>query len=941
MSVSTDGPFGLVAWWQLGLAANVVICVAYFAIAGLILIPLVRAGQLRRNKLAVATAAIFFSSAIGRAVLAVQAIAAVPGTNSGAMDAAQLTTWWITTAHLVTAVVAISYLALRRHYGTMFGSGPLFEDLLEKQRVAGLEELAAAGAARDRARAERDANEHMLKSIIQDSQAAIYVKDLQGRYLMGNPKLAEIMGRPMEEILGKCDELLDPKMAPTWRANDVRARAGSYQLDEWHDAFPDGRHYYQSVKFPLFDEAGELYATCGMSLDVTEQRRAVHALAEARDAALAAAAAKSNFLATMSHEIRTPINAVIGMTDLLLGTSLDDQQTEFADMVHSSGLTLLAVINDILDYSKIEAGELMLESTPFDLVEEIEGCLDLVAVAADTKGLDLVSHIDPSCPARLTGDPVRLGRIVSNLLSNAVKFTEEGEVLVTASAMPADDGRIQVSISVTDTGIGIAPAGIETLFRSFTQVDPSTTRVYGGTGLGLAISQRLAEAMDGRLEVTSEPCAGSTFTAILVLDPSSDAGQVDDLARASAPELAGKSVLLVDDNPTNLHILDLQLSNVGMACTSVTTAAEAIELISQGISYDVAVLDMNMPDMNGVELGRELRQATSVHLPLVLLTSIGTHPGDVSNIFEAMLTKPVKSVHLRRTLRLILDPILPLETDHRLSGMTAWQPPPDLRILLAEDNMVNQRVAQLTLQKLGYTVDTVVNGREAVGAVLAAPYDVVLMDIQMPLMDGLEATREIRASLPLDGQPRIIAVTASALVEDRVACAAAGMDGYLAKPVRAADLRAVLGNLRAADRTTIDGAGPGTAEQQAATGPAPIDESVLAELTEQVDGAEGNVMRDELIRSYLDESSLQLQQIAAAARDADAATVAGVAHSMRSTSAMVGARRLVDLLLEAEKVARTSSGDVSSVAEPVVAEHDRVTEALRGLLARETPVAAP
>ncbi len=924
-----DGPLGLVSWWHLEAVANAAICVSYLTIAALIAKPLLALKQLGQNKLATTAAAIFFTCAIAHGGEALQ-----PGFDSAGSP------WWLALWDLCTALVAVYYLTLRRSYGNLLGRGPLFEDLLEKERVTGLERLAVASAGRDQAETQRDHYAHMLRSIIENNQSAIYAKDLEGRYLLVNRKLAEIMGRPVHEILGQTDHAIDPELAPLWRANDVQAQAGSFGQQEQVDTYPDGRHYFDLVKFPLFDDAGALYATCGISTDVTEQKRAVVTLTEARDAAVAANVAKSTFLATMSHELRTPINAVIGMTDLLIDTELDDRQTELAEMVGSGGHALLAVINDVLDYSKIESGALLLESASFDLADEIEGSLQLVAAAAAAKELDLVCYVDQSCPSRVSGDSFRLRQIVANLLSNAVKFTEVGEVFVTVAALPSEDVRLELSISVADTGIGIETAGLEALFRSFSQVDASTTRVYGGTGLGLAISQRLAEAMEGRLEVTSTPGVGSIFTAIVRVDRLPDVPTIDEAARAATPELAGKSVVLVDDNATNLRILDLKLTSVGMTCTGVSSPSEALALVREGSTYDLAVLDMHMPEMDGAELGRALKKAGPRNLPLILLANVGTRPGGDEETFASCLTKPAKSAALREALSSALIDRLPSANRRSGIGTTVWAPPQNLRILLAEDNRVNQRVAELMLEKLGYGVDIVANGHQAVEAVKKVLYDVVLMDVQMPQLDGLEATRRIRAQVPANNQPHIVAMTASAFVEDRVACADAGMDAYLAKPVRAAELRAALGDLHATKRTSANDADTRIDEPPTAMDDPPVDESVLIDLMEQV-GGNGQDMRDDLIQSYLDESLEQVQQLAEAARAFDAATVASIAHSLRSTSAMVGARRLVLLLLHVEQVARTTPGNVPSVKEAVTMEYERVAAALRDLLTREILPAAP
>lgn len=647
-----------------------------------------------------------------------------------------------------------------------------------------------------RAAEERDAQAAMLNLVVQSSPALIYVKDLDGRYLMVNEAYERAVGLAPESVIGRTDAEVDPRLDSLWHDNDQRAREGLFQLEETFKG-PRGTRHYEGVKFPLHDASGKVYAICGVSLDVTEQRLAIATTAQARDAALAANAAKSAFLATMSHEIRTPMNAVIGMTDLLEQTELDAQQHEFVTTVRSSGEALMAVINNVLDFSKIESGELELEHAPFVVREEIEGCLTLVARQASAKGLDLFCYVSDRSPTRVMGDALRLRQILTNLLSNAVKFTDTGEVLVEVDASESDEEHLRLTISVTDTGIGIPEASRARLFRSFSQVDASTTRLYGGTGLGLAISRRLAQAMGGDITVSDNPKGrGTRFTVAVFVERCPEAAYPSGRADVTAPILAGRSVLLVDNNETNLRILELQLTRLGMTCTTASTAEGALELVRNGLTYDVAVLDMRMPNMDGIELGNSLKQlpGPSAAAPLILLTSIGFRRDQADQSFAALLTKPVKSTSLRDMLTALLSERAP-----KPRGTDDSDEEPDIqprRILLAEDNLVNQRVVQLMLKNLGHTVDVVSDGVEAVQAVERAQYDVVLMDVQMPRMDGLEATRRIRTDVPTGRQPHIVALTASALVEDREACAAAGMEAYLTKPIRKRELQAML------DRTT-------------------------------------------------------------------------------------------------------------------------------------------
>jgi len=529
----------------------------------------------------------------------------------------------------------------------------------------------------------------------------------------------------------------------------------------------------------------------GAVIDVTDFVTAGELSDTARDLAERESRHKSAFLATMSHEIRTPMNAVIGMTGLLLDTPLSAEQLEFVETVRNSGDALLSVINDILDFSKIEAGALALELRPFDLRVCVDDALELVAASSTARGLELIGHVDLRCPPTVLGDVSRLRQVLVNLLSNAVKFTSRGEVVLTVEPATSDDGEERLHFSVVDTGIGIPINSLANLFTRFSQVDTSTTRIYGGTGLGLAISERLVDAMGGTLGVKSVVGAGSTFDFSIRLEPCAPVGGISEPVTV----LASCSALIVDDNATSRRILRLQLEGWGMIVTEAASAEAALALIDSPMRFGVAVLDMRMPGMNGWELAEELHVSPKTHdLPLILLSGAGeprikrTRKG----LFSAVLAKPVRSSRLQHALRDALNPGAPESVPDPQPAIGTANEGTVLRVLLAEDNVVNQRLGRLMVEKLGHHLDVVANGREATEAVRLAPYDVVLMDVEMPEMDGLDATRSIRRQLPVNRQPRIVAMTASALVEDQSACSEAGMDDYLAKPVRLAELDTAL-----------------------------------------------------------------------------------------------------------------------------------------------------
>ena len=642
-----------------------------------------------------------------------------------------------------------------------------------------------------------------LQRAINHAKDGMALLDANGNYIYMNPAHAAMYGYAANELIGKnwralyhsewvslIEQLSKPDLIATgnWQGEVVgKKRSG------------EPFHVEMSLAMVGADNADGATMVCTCR-DITKRKMMERDLVSAKDAAESAARAKAEFLATMSHEIRTPMNGVIGMTGLLLDSNLTKDQRDYAETVRRSGEALLAIINDILDFSKIEAGKLTLEVIDFDLRTTVEETLDLLAEQAQRKNLELVGLIDAAVPTALRGDPGRLRQIMTNLIGNAVKFTEQGEVVLKLSAESLGDHAALLRFEVVDTGIGISVDNQARLFQSFSQADGSTTRRFGGTGLGLAISKQLVELMGGEIGVDSRPGEGSRFWFTVRLNR-----QVSGVPQVRpAEDLSGLRVCLIDDNATNRLLLEHHARLWGMTPASAADARQGLALVrdaaGNGHPFDLAVIDMQMPGMDGMELARVLREDQSVPaFPLVLLTSMARR-GDAKIAqdcgFSAYLTKPIRQDQLYECLRLVMGKSVCGGTEGQrlvtVHSLAETQSCAKGRLLLAEDNVINQKVAVKMLEKLGYRVDVVANGEEALEALSRIPYALVFMDCQMPEMDGFEATRRIRQTEGTVRHTPIIAMTANAMQGDREHCLAAGMDDYVSKPIVVKDMKAAI-----------------------------------------------------------------------------------------------------------------------------------------------------
>jgi PAS domain S-box-containing protein len=769
--------------------------------------------------------------------------------------------------------------------------------------------------------------EEQYRRLVESASDMVWRLDARGHFTFANAAAERIYGLTPDELLGRPFlGFSDPDHMESDRRlfDEVRTGREVQNHETVHlDVKGDARHLSTSAH-PIF-EGGRVVGIHGIARDVTELVASREALRAARDAAEKATAAKSAFLANMSHEIRTPMNGVLGMVELLLETELTSEQRRSAELISASGEALMGIINDILDFSKIEAGQLDIETVEFDLPPVVDAAARLQMARAHQRGLELVCDVRPEVPQSVMGDSARLGQVLSNLLSNAIKFTHRGEVEISAKLLHQRNGNARVRFAVRDTGIGITPEQAVAIFEPFKQADVSTSRRYGGTGLGLSISRRIVELMGGSLQVRSEPGKGSEFFFELDFPAVATQATAQPMVRAS---LRNTKLLIVDDHPINRRVIADMFGWGGCLVSEATSAKEGMELLksaaAQGSPYQLLVSDVHMPDMDGFDFVKAVRDDPAIGRVAVMILTSGGRRGDGQRCRDlgigAYLLKPVSRVELIEAAVMALSgPSDHLNKTQLITRHTFREEKKTFRILLAEDNPVNQEVASAMLRKRGHEVDIVGNGVEAVDAARKKSYDVVLMDLQMPEMDGMRATAEIR-KIPRERPIPIIAVTANALSGERERCLAAGMDDYLAKPFKPTDLFAV-----------VEGWGhvepPKDQPTEGFTAVVDI-EGLRAELR----SAGVEEVTDQLLRTFLQDAPARVAALQEAAAAGDAHAIERAAHAYKSAAGTVRAHELAVLLKEAELAAK--SGDAATAAgfvPLIVGAHDEAMTYLKGL----------
>ena len=779
-------------------------------------------------------------------------------------------------------------------------------------------------------------NEERFRSMIENvKDYAIFMLDPEGRIVTWNKGAEAATGYSAEEIIGKAISLFFP----------ITDQRGLLYEQILQTALTEGRHETtmawqlrkDGTKFcshitttAVRKPDGRLLGFSVVTCDLTEQQKNNSELKRAKEAAEEANGVKSDFIANVSHEIRTPMTGIIGMTGLLADTELSSKQAEYCQIIRQSSEALLTVINEVLDFSKVESGKLELEIIDFDLRVAVEEVLDLFANQAEDRGIELVSLVGCDVTEKVQGDPGRVRQVLSNLVGNALKFTKAGEIAVRVRLLRQTAKTVSLRFEINDTGMGIAKDKLAKLFGSFTQVDASTTRRFGGTGLGLAICKRFVELMGGEIGVDSEPDKGSSFwfTLDLLKSPENAFEVPSDRAH-----LRGLHMLVVEANALNRSAFDQYLTSWGISGSSAPDGRSALKMLSaaqnQGVPYDLVILDFKLPDMDGLELARKIRENPKLGAAKLLLLTSMAKKGDARSAREAGIdgyfTKPIHFSQLEECLALLMGEasttedsgtLLTLRTLAELKSQTR------LRILVADDNHINQKVVASLLENMGHRAEVVGNGKEAVEAYRSAPYDIVLMDLQMPEMDGFEASHQIHEIAQAKGlKTSIVAVTARARKQDREACLARGMDDYVSKPISPMELRAAI------DRT-MAGAAKGASSNNSS--PNPVNPGHTVDLVEALASIEGN--RDllrEIVQMFIEQYPRLLEQIHQALSSSDGKALAAAAHTLRSSAGQVGAHEALDGARRLEEIGeRESLAKAPAVLAKLEEELVRVKSAL-------------
>jgi len=755
-----------------------------------------------------------------------------------------------------------------------------------------------------------DQERYLLRTLLETIPDSIYFKDRESRFLRISQSMAEKFGlNDPTEAIGKTDaEFFTAEHAQQARADEVAVMESGQPLvaSIEKETWPDREDTWCSTtKMPLRNSTGEIVGTFGISRDITELKKAEDELRETRDAANAASRAKSEFVANMSHEIRTPMNGIIGMSELLVDTSLSREQADYLSMIRQSADSLLRLLNDILDFSKIEAGKLELESLPFNLADCVGRTTQTLAGRAAEKGLELACRIAPELPERLIGDPERLRQMIVNLVGNAIKFTEMGEVVVEVTEASRSNSHLRLHFSVKDTGIGIPPDKQQTVFEAFTQADASTTRRFGGTGLGLAISSQLVRMMKGEIWIESEVGKGTTFHFTTEFEISGDQPALNSSARSS---LAGLPVLVVDDNETNCRILEEMLKSWSLAPMVTKSGAEALSELRRAADenqpYRLVLLDCMMPGMDGFSLAQSINGDTALAHPAMVMISSAARLGDAKRCREIGISRYVTKPVIKSEL---LDTILDAMDEH-VEGATVAQPVavaqpsgPSVRVLLVEDGLVNQRVAVGFLERAGHHVTLAENGEVAIRCWEEQPFDIILMDVQMPVMDGLEATAVIRKRETAAGKRiPIIAMTAAAMKGDKERCLDIGMDDYVSKPIAADALFNAMA--RHLDGLKVP-ASIVSAERE-------MNQSEIVDFDTALTQVPGGVeVLQDLARIFLMECPKLVKDLRQGLADENPDATQRAVHTLKGAARILAANRLAGLAAELEKQAKNKQLD--------------------------------